>query len=71
MIILDIAIYRNMTISYVAYSIYKFWVMSENKKVNYTQNCLLKFIKNDLFKRTCYIGDKEFHKMCDKIILKI
>ncbi len=56
---------RNLTVSYIAYSIYKFWILAENKKLNFNQQCLLKFIKTDLFKRTCYVKDDEFHRICD------
>ncbi len=60
--------YRNMLISYIKYSLYKFWVLSENKKVDFKNDCLIKFIKKDLFYRTTYIRDHKFVNMCDTII---
>ncbi len=61
-------IIRNLVISYVAYGIYKFWVLSENQKVNFTQDCPIKFIRKDLFSRTVYIKDKLFKHLCDKLL---
>ncbi len=62
---------RNLLISYVAYSIYKYWIMSENGKVNFIHGNLLHFIKTDLFKRTYYVKNEEFIKLCDSVIQKI
>ncbi len=56
-----------MLISYIKYSIYKFWLLAENKKIDFRNDCLLKFIKKDLFYRTTYIRDQKFIEMCDKI----
>ncbi len=59
---------RNLLLSYVAYGIYKFWVMSENGKVNFVNDSLQKFIRLDLFKRSVYLKDTEFSKLVDKVI---
>ncbi len=59
--------YRNMLISYIKYSLYKFWLLAENKKIDFKNDCLLKFIKKDLFFRTTYVRDQRFIEMCDKI----
>ncbi len=45
--------------------------MSENGKINFIHTNLLQFIKKDLFKRTYYMKDKEFIKMCDSVTQKI
>ena len=67
----DITITRNLVISYIAYGIYKFWVMSENQKVNFNQDCLHNFIRKDLFSRTVYVSDKTFKNICDKIVAEL
>ena len=59
---------RNLVISYISYGLYKFWIMSENKKLNFTQTNLLDFIRKDLFKRSYYIKDKEFIRLCDMVV---
>ncbi len=59
---------RNLLISYIAYSIYKYWIQSENKIINFNRDCILSFIKTDIFSRTLYNRDKGFIKICDKII---
>ena len=61
---------RNLRISYVSYSIHKFWIMSENRKIDFLQANLLHFIKKDLFKRIYYAKDEEFTKIYDKVTLK-
>ncbi len=58
---------RNLLISYVAYSIYKFWVMSENEKINFTNDNLVVFVKKDLFRRTLYNKAKFFIQLCDNV----
>ena len=63
----DLILKRNMVISYIAYSIYKFWILAENNKVNFATDCLFKFVKKDLFSRTVYLKDQEFTRICDKI----
>ncbi len=59
---------RNLSFSYIAYAIYKFWVMSENSKINFRRDCLITFVKNDLFRRTFFIKNKRFSDLCDSII---
>ena len=59
---------RNLVISYITYAIYKHWIMSENKKINFNTCDMMNFIKNDLFKRTLYVKDKRFVSICDKVI---
>ncbi len=62
---------RNLVISYCSYAIYKMWVMSENKKINLENTCILSFIKKDIFSRTLYTECKYFTLLCDKIICNI
>ena len=59
---------RNLLIDYLAYAIYKMWIMSENKLINLTNTCLATFIIRDLFKRTLYTKDKYFSMLCDRVI---
>ncbi len=58
---------RNLLISYITYSIYKFWVMAENGKINFNTDNLTTFVKKDLFRRTLYNKENLFVQMCDKI----
>ncbi len=58
---------RNLVINYISYSIYKMWILSENKKLDFINCNILEFIKQDLFKRTLYNNCKYFHILCDKI----
>ncbi len=62
---------RNLVINYIMYAIYKFWVMAENKKLEFKNNCLLEFIKKDLLYRNMYICDTKFHEISDKIIVNL
>ena len=62
---------RNLLISYIAYGIYKFWIMCENNKLNFTQSNLIDFIRKDLFGRSYYIKDKEFIRLCDMVVKNI
>ncbi len=55
-------------LSYVAYGIYKFWVMSENGKVNFVNDSLQKIIRLDLFKRSVNLKDADFSKLVDNVI---
>ena len=41
----DLVKNRNNVIFYIAYSIYKYWIQSENGMLDFNTNCLLKFIK--------------------------
>ncbi len=59
---------RNLLITYISYSIYKFWVLSQNNLANFKNDCLLSFIKKDLFTRTIYNQDDNFKKQCDSLI---
>ncbi len=59
---------RNLLLSYVAYGIYKFWVMSENNKVNFLTDSLQKFIRIDLFKRSVYLNNTDFSMLVDRVI---
>ena len=59
---------RDLVISYIAYSIYKFWILAENNKVNFITDCPFNFVKKDLFSRTVYIKDQDFINACDRII---
>ncbi len=59
---------RNLVINYISYSIYKMWILSENKELDFINCNLLEFIKQDLFKRTLYNNCKYFHILCDKIL---
>ncbi len=59
---------RNLLISYIAYAIYKFWIQSENQKINFTTDCIASFIKKDIFARTLYNRNKHFISLCDKVI---
>ena len=61
---------RNLLISYTAYSIYKFWLMSENKKANF-HDCLQNFVKKDLFNRSIMLNDTNFNHICDKVITEL
>ncbi len=61
--------YRKLIINYISYSIYKYWIQSENKKINFNTENILRFIKKSLFSRTLYVSDKLFTKICDKVIL--
>ncbi len=36
---------RNLLISYVKYAIYKFWILSENQKLDFNRASLLSFVK--------------------------
>ncbi len=58
---------RNLFISFVAYSIYKFWVMAENGKISFNNDNLLVFVKKDLFRRTLYNKEDFFIQLCDKV----
>ena len=62
---------RNLIINYIQYAIYKHWIMSENNKINFSTNCLLSFVKKDLFSRSIYVKDEYFHMLCDNIILNM
>ncbi len=44
--------------------------MSENKKINFNDS-IHALIKKDLFRRTVFVNDKDFHDICDKILLKL
>ncbi len=59
---------RNLLISYVAYAVYKFWIMAENKKLNFNTTNIIKFVKKDLFNRTLYNTEKYFTNLCDLVI---
>ena len=41
--------------------------MSENKKINFNNDNLTSFVKEDLFRRTLYNKEKMFVQFCDKI----
>ncbi len=62
---------RNLVINYIMYAIYKFWIMAENKKLDFKNHCLLEFIKKDLLYRNMYICDDKFHAISDKIIVNL
>ncbi len=62
---------RNLLITYIAYSIYKFWVMSQNNLVNFKNDDMLIFIKRDVFSRSIYIKNDNFKQQCDSLIEKI
>ncbi len=62
---------RNLVINYIMYAIYKFWIMAENKKLDFKNSCLLAFIKKDLLYRNMYISDNIFHAISDKIIVEL
>ncbi len=62
---------RNLLIFYISYSIYKFWVQSENNIVNFIEANIIEFIKRDIFSRTIYVKDKMFIQLCDKLITKM
>ncbi len=59
---------RNLLISYVTYAIYKFWILSENQKIDFNHASMVSFVKKDLFRRSLYLKDKEFCILCDKVI---
>ena len=59
---------RNLLITYISYSIYKHWIQSQNKKINFNTDCILKFIKKDIFSRTIYVKNKEFRRQCDFLV---
>ncbi len=59
---------RNLLISYIKYASYKFWILSENQKLDFNSASLTSFVKRDLFRRTLYLKDKEFSNLCDKLI---
>ncbi len=61
---------RNLLFSYVAYGVYKFWIMSENQKVNFNDS-IQSFVKKDLFSRSINLNDQDFNKICDKIITEL
>ncbi len=62
---------RNLVINYIAYSIYKMWIMSENNIINLKNTCIITFIRKDLFSRTIYNDMKYFKMLCDKVIKSI
>ncbi len=62
---------RNLLIYYISYSIYKFWIQSENKIVNFNNTCIINYIKKDIFSRTLYNNNKTFLYLCDKIIQQV
>ncbi len=62
---------RNLLIFYISYSIYKFWVQSENNMVNFIEANIIEFIKKDVFSRTIYVKDKMFIQLCDKLITRM
>ncbi len=59
---------RNLLISYVAYAIYKFWILSENNKLDFNSASLINFVKKDIFRRSLYLKDEEFNSICDKLV---
>ena len=56
---------------YICYGLYKYWILSENGKINFNTACIIKFIKKDLFHRTIYNKDKYFVLLCDKVISQL
>ncbi len=62
---------RNLVLNYISYSLYKMWILSENKKLDFKQCNILEFIKEDLFRRTLYNNCKYFHMICDKLITNL
>ncbi len=62
---------RNLLITYISYSIYKHWIQSQNKIINFNTECLLQFIKKDVFSRTIYVKNTEFRRQCDYLINNI
>ncbi len=60
--------YRNLLISYIAYGVYKFWIMAENNKINFNTDSLHHFIKKDLFGRSVYLKDPNFDLIVNKVI---
>ncbi len=62
---------RNLVISYIAYGIYKFWIMSENQKVNFNHDCLTSFIRRDIFSRTVYVNNDIFKNICDRLLSEL
>ncbi len=50
---------------------YKFWIMSENKKIDFRRDSLLDFIKKDIFGRTLYSENQLFTFLCDKICTEV
>ncbi len=59
---------RNLLISYVAYAIYKFWILSENNKLDFNSASLINFVKHDIFRRSLYLQDESFNNICDKLV---
>ncbi len=64
----DYIISRNLALSYLAYSIYKFWILAENGKVRYGTDSLQSFVRKDLFQRSLYVKQKYFKLIVDLII---
>ncbi len=62
---------RNLLISYIKYAIYKFWVMSENGKINFNNDNLSCFVKKDIFRRSLYNKEQLFIQLCDKICTEL
>ncbi len=64
----DFILNRNLVLSYIAYGVYKFWILAENNKLRFDNDSLADFIKKDLFKRSLYIKNNLFLNIIDKII---
>ncbi len=62
---------RNLLITYISYSIYKHWIQSQNDIINFNTECLLQFIKKDIFSRTIYVKNHEFRRQCDYLLSNI
>ena len=62
---------RNEVIAYIAYAIFKMWILYENNKFDIRNRNLLEFIKTELFKRSLFNNDKYFRLITDKIINEI
>ncbi len=65
-----IVIGNNEENDYIAlHAIYKFWIMAENRKLNFSTANIVEFVKKDLFNRTLYNSEKYFISLCDLVII--
>ncbi len=62
---------RNLVINYIAFCVYKMWILYENKKLDFINTNIHEFVRRFLFKKTLIISSKYFNTICDKIITNI
>ncbi len=67
----DVIQARNLVINYIAFSIFKMWIQSENNVLNFINVDVPSYVKNYLFKKTMIVENRIFTDQCDKIILNL